>query len=179
MRTVEIPGGVASFREQGKDEIPIRSQKVLGAAIASARSHFSATPELFEPLKEGETQESRAERLGLESAALSPAQALSLMTLQEATVVALLAEWTIGRPLPTLDNLDQLGVDLYTALMDAVGGIAASEDLDTPDFSVQPMTAEGSPTLPSPSSDGRSEGEAVANPIPTSPPATGSTATAV
>lgn len=156
MRDVEIPGGIAHFRERGQDEIPIRAQKIMGAAMVAAQSNFPDTPGMFEPGPEGETEEQREKRLGIERTAMSAEQVLALMALQEASVIGFLNDWTLERPLPTLQNLPDLEEDLYMALMGAVGGIASSDLVDSVDFSPKPLEEGETPTSGSSDSEWQS-----------------------
>jgi hypothetical protein len=154
MRTVEIPGGTADFREQGKDEIPGRSVKLMRAAAVAAASELSSFPELFEPGRPGETDAERTARLAprMEGVAFSTRQAMAWDNVREATVVALLKTWTLDRSLPTLESIGDLPDDLYDALLNEVGGMSAA-DIEV-DFSPPDRAGlEESPTGPSSGSD--------------------------
>ncbi len=162
MQTVPIPGGTANFRERGHDEIPGRSVKLIRAAALAAASELADYPQLFEPPREGETDEQRQERLGesLKDMVLSTEQAMSWDNVREATAVAMLASWSLDRPLPTLATIGDLPEDLYDALLTAVGGVSAGE-LET-DFTPKiakrdPVTGEEFPTGASDASNGPSE----------------------
>ncbi len=132
MKEVTIPGGTAHFRERDADEISGRAVKIMRAAAVAAATTLADYPQLFEPPRAGESDEQREERLNeeLKGVALSTEQAMAWDNMREATVVALLADWTLERPLPTLQTIGDLPEKLYDALLDAVGGVSAA-DLET------------------------------------------------
>jgi hypothetical protein len=153
MREVEVPGGKAYLRERGQDEIPGRAIKLIRASAMSAGSQLSDYPELFEDGPKGETDEQRNERLSpvLEGMKLSIEQAMAWDNMREASAVALLASWTLDRPLPKLDTIGDLPEDLYDALLDAVGGVSAAE-LEV-NFEVTNPKAPGYDETPTPGSE--------------------------
>lgn len=165
MREVEIPGGTARFREQGKDEIPVRSEKILAAAYMSAQSYFPDAMSAAEGAQQPEEPP------------VSVQQGLAFTGVREASVVALLAEWTLPRPLPTLENIDQLPSDLYWALLGAVTDEDVAPDSDRPDYSPQPTSDGESPTTGSGDSPGPSA-TPEAN-LPTEPQPTTGESTAI
>lgn len=77
------------------------------------------------------------------------AEPRALMRVQDATIVALLASWTLDRPLPALDTLDDMPSDVYDALQEACAarGREVAEAVDGPDFG--PTPDQSSPTSPS------------------------------
>lgn len=184
MKEVPIPGGTAYLREQGVDPIPGNSVKLIRAAATAMASQFPDHPELFEGARPGETEEQRNARVqkSVEGMTLSTEQAMAWDNLREATAVALLKEWTLDLPLPTLKTIGDLEASLYEALLDAVGGVS-SADFET-DFGVQPMSAGDTPTdgsassltpsaetpvppsIPTPSTVGAPSTGAVSSPVP-------------
>lgn len=124
MKEVEVPGGKASFRERGVDEIPGRARKLIRAAALSAGTVLP--PEFLEDARKGETDEERAARLR-PLMQLSPLQMEFWDNMREAAAVGMLARWTLDRPLPTLATIGDLPEDLYDALLDAVGGVSAAD----------------------------------------------------
>jgi hypothetical protein len=162
MKEVEIPGGTAFFREKGKDEIPGRSVKLIRAAATAAGSQFAEFPELFEGQRPGESDEDRDARLEarLQGMTLSTEQAMAWDDMREATAVALIASWTLDKPLPTYKTIGDLDEELYEAILTAVGGMSAAElevnfdlsDPSHPDYKETPTTA-------SDGSDGLSEAQ--------------------
>ncbi len=157
MREVPILGGTASFREPGVDAIHGDTKKLIRAAGIAAASQLSEYPELFEPAREGESDDQRAERLGtrLEGMVMSIDQAMAWDNMREATVIALLKSWTLDRPLPTMKTLggDDYA-DVYDALLESVGGVGATE-LEA-DFSPTKKIDTSTPTDDSGSSNGHS-----------------------
>lgn len=154
---VKIPGGTANFRDANDPELPGRSVKILKAAATSAVSHLSDYPELFEPQREGESEEDRNTRLDgrLQGMKLSVDQAMALDNLREATVVATLESWTLDRRLPTLDTIGDLPAELYNALLEQAGGLSAIQLEEN--FNATKDPNDGAPTGDSGSSDGPSK----------------------
>jgi len=74
--------------------------------------------------------------------------------LQRAAVVALVKSWSLPQPLPTLDNIADMDVDLYDVLAAAVApGVNAAMSGEA--FGADGAADPSSPTAPSPaSSDG-------------------------
>lgn len=142
MRDVEIPGGTATFLEtsgESRDEIPGRAVKLIKAATMAASTQLADYPEIFAPpieVEDEETKEKRPETSEEREARLAPVlkgvrftteQAMAFDNMREATVVALLHSWTLGRRLPTLETIGDLPQDLYEALLGAVGGMSSHE----------------------------------------------------
>lgn len=152
MKTVQLPGGgSAEFLERGTDEIPGRAVKLIRAAALAASTALADYPQLFEGPQPGETDEQRSVRLQdqLKGMILSTEQAMAWDNLREATAVAMLHAWTLRnpdnspRPLPTLQTIGDLPEAVYDALLDAVGGVSAT-DLET-DFGPTPASVGDSP----------------------------------
>jgi hypothetical protein len=158
MRTVDIPGGTATFREEG--ELRGRDSKLVKAAAIAAQSALEKLPDDAQP-KPGETREQTAERLiGLMKNIkldLTQEEAMRLMSMKEAIVIAYLASWTLDLPLPTLETIGDLPGPIYDALDEAVGGEYIKVKIGT-DFS--PSPDKDSPTGPSSDSASRLRGEA-------------------
>jgi len=68
---------------------------------------------------------------------MSTGEAAHLMELQDATIVALLAGWSLDRPLPTMDTIQDLPGELYDALAEATKELGATVATGS-DFSVDP-----------------------------------------
>jgi hypothetical protein len=169
MKVIQIPGGTASFRERGKDEIPGRAIKLIRAATMSAMSALSDYPEIFEGPRKGESDDDRTERLNerLKGVLLSTQQAMIWDNVREATVVGLLASWSLERPLPTLDTIGDLPEDLYLALLDEVGGVSAA-DLQE-DFEMSDPKAPGYKERPTIDSSGSEKPSEAAQPKESTP----------
>lgn len=148
MRTVEIPGGVARFRD--RSEIRGRDSKLVKAATLAAANVLAKLPEEA-TIKPGETEQEAANRLQevlkdmkLE---LTMAEAQKLLDLKETIVIAYLASWTLELPLPTLETIGDLPENIYDALDAAVGGEVVNVATSGVNFDVNPD--QNSPTGPS------------------------------
>jgi hypothetical protein len=148
MRTVEIPGGTAELRD--RLDIKIRHRRMIEAAAVAASAAMAKLPDNIpaEQLKQTE----------VETLSLTRQEATTLFELQDATIVASLASWTLDEPLPNLDTIGDLEQDVYDALALATSevgaNVAAPENFDaSPD--------PESPTQPSDDTDGvsRDSGE--------------------
>lgn len=154
MRDVPIPGGSAKFKT--KEELLGRDSKRIKAAVLSAQNALAQLGEEAS-IKEGETREQAGQRLAkyLEThpLQLSEEDAMKLLTMKEATVLAYLHSWTLDLPLPTtIEALGALPSPLYDALDDAIGGDLMDATTQAVDTEVNPDMS--SPTGPSSSSDG-------------------------
>jgi len=171
MRTVEIPGGTARFRE-GRSEMRGRDDLLISAASAAAASVIAKVPENT-PI-EGETPAQAEERaLGmLQDMQLTWQEAQAMLEVRQAMVVATLESWTLEQPLPTMANIGDLPGDLYQALL------AASEEVPVEAVATfEPDPDEASPTPPSSASDGGLRALTESKSIRTRPRAGASTAT--
>ena len=106
------------------------------------------------------------------------AEPRALMRVQDATLVALLDRWSLDRPLPTLDTIEDVPANVYDALQEAAAarGREVSEAVAGVDFSVTPD--KESPTTPSGASPGASRAKTARPSTRKSRASTGSTATA-
>ncbi|MDE2096455.1 MAG: hypothetical protein KGL39_04355 [Patescibacteria group bacterium] len=165
MRTVEIPGGTATFRDQ-REEFRGRDVKLIKAASMAAAPAIAQMPDFDMKQEEDETDEDYAVRVALfaKDLNLTGKQATALIDMQEATAVACLASWTLKdergakRDLPkSIDDLEDLEVELYDALIDAAGKdqAALTKALKGTDFSPNPD--KNSPTNGSTSLNGLSK----------------------
>lgn len=156
MKTIPIPGGAATFRES--EELRGRDRKIIKAAAhAAVFTAAKLPPSVIAARDDGEPVEELEQRVRADAASVSMnmADMLTFEDVREVAVIATLASWTLDRPLPTLETIGDLPGDLYEALLDAAAPLPASAD-DT-DFS--PTRDKESPTSPSGSSNGDSEGE--------------------
>lgn len=145
MKQITIPGGEATVREP-TDLTPRQKRRLSDAARAAA-------PALAKLMGTDPTQPDPASvQSAFEESSLSRADWERVRELQEATVCALLESWTLEQPLPTLATIGDLDTDLYTGLIEAIGGQPV-EDATT-DFS--PSPDPGSPTNAPSDSPGRS-----------------------
>jgi len=126
---IDIPGGTATLR----DTLTIRERRAIQRIALDAMG--------------------LANQLTSDSVALQPKDAELLMTTQDkmadATLVAYLQAWSLDKPLPTLDTIDEMDGDVYDAITAAIekkGGVAG---VDT-----SPNKNKESPTSDSPVSVG-------------------------
>src|SRR5258708_1275941 len=156
MRTVDIPGGIAKFKT--REELRGRDTKLIKAAVISAQSAIEKLGDDAEK-KKGETDEQAAKRLTAalreKKISFTTEEAMSILNMREAVVVAYLHSWTLDGvtsvPLPTLETIGDLPDKLYEALDEAVGGELLNVTTGQ-DFS--PSPDQSSPTGPSSASDG-------------------------
>lgn len=136
MRTVEIPGGTATFREKLTTE---RQRRPIKRAAFAASSAIAKLP--TERPEDGSIQELLA------TLPLSASEADSLLSLYDATILAFLESWTLPRPLPQSDDdLLDLESELYDALQDAASKLQSPEATADTDFSPVPKDSETAPT---------------------------------
>lgn len=145
MHRVELPGGQwADLRD--KEEITTRGRRGIQAIAASLAD---ALPKL-----QGVTDDTNMAALGLSETEMD-----AFLRLQEATVVAFLAAWSLPDPVPTLVTVGDLPVALYDALSLATakdGAQIASLSVDmSPGEAPDPKDPSGA----SASSDGPSKDE--------------------
>jgi hypothetical protein len=108
---IDIPGGKATLR----DTLTIRERREIQRIALDAMG--------------------LANQLTGDSVALQPKDAELLMTTQDkmadATLIAYLKEWTLGKPLPTLDTIDEMDGDVYDAITAAIEKNSALAGVDT------------------------------------------------
>lgn len=158
MRTVSIPGGTATVRDV--DDMTERQRRLIRTAIFAAAADAlgdtldvnGAAPEQVQVHVTGELGE-------------------RMFAMRDARIVAAVAEWTLDRPLPTLDTVQDLPGGVYDALDRETTGLTAAVSTD---FSADPDPQ--SPTPPSTGSDGPLGAED--QPTPTPPNGGASTSTA-
>lgn len=61
-----------------------------------------------------------------------------MLDLQDAGIVAFLENWSLKRPLPTIEDVQDLPRDLYTVLSDAAKPLITANVVTHEDFSPQP-----------------------------------------
>jgi len=143
MRTVTIEGGTADVRE-GPD-ITVRQKRIVESAAVGASHALSKLP----------SDQKALENLSIQDLNLTKDEADTVYALQDATIVASLASWTLDKPLPTLDTIGDMSQGLYDELARATSGMGASivngVDFDPPNPSDPEF--ESSPTPPSDGSE--------------------------
>ena len=97
---IDIPGGTATL----KDTLTIRERREIQHIALAAMS--------------------LANQLSGTSVALNPTDAALLMDTQDkmadATLIAYIVSWTLDKPLPTLDTIDEMDGDVYDAITAAI-----------------------------------------------------------
>ena len=123
MKTVDIPGGTATFR--GPEELRGRDSDRIKAKAMSMADVMAKFPDALNADVPGETPEekdARQEKM-MEGIQFSAEELTRLLEMKRTTVVSTLASWTLPDPMPTTeDELADLPRGLYDALIDAVGG---------------------------------------------------------
>lgn len=133
MRTVEIPGGTAQIREQR--DLSVRQRRMIEVAGIKASGLLRKLPEgvQIEQMQGIDTLELL--RMGFDESDLEAFQ-----NLQDITILATLASWTLDRPLPTAETVGDLPGPLYDALSgessapgaEVVTGFEVSPDPQSP-----------------------------------------------
>lgn len=165
MKLIEIPGGMAEIRDRLTSE---RQRRPLKAAWIAAQGAYT---KLRDRGITDDMSDDEAERVA-ERTTLTLAESSALLEVQDASIVAFLQSWTLPRPLPTIENVQDLEPDLYEALANATKDLAASALVDEPNFTPSKDIKDGSPTPASESSSSPSvdaeASEATSPQIPTS-----------
>lgn len=166
MRTVDIPGGTARFKT--KEELRGRDSKLVRSAVFAAQHALEKLGDET-GIKPGETKDEAAKRLSAflkeNKVTFTQEEAMTLLSMREAIVVAYLHEWTLELPKPTLETIGDLPEALYDALDDAIG-VDLQEVTAGTDFSPNPD--QSSPTGPSSASNGSLRAEPFQEPSSTS-----------
>lgn len=130
-------GQWADIRDQ--EEITTRGRRGIQAIAAGLAG---ALPKLKDATKDTD----------MASLGLTEEEMDAVMRLQEATVVAFLAGWSLPEPLPTLATIGDLKVSLYDALSDAT----AKDGADVASLSLDTGIGNGEPDPKDPSGDSAS-----------------------
>lgn len=151
MKTIDIPGGQATLRDVA--DLTVKQRRLVQASTLMTARRFAQMPDevrqaAAKAVVDGKTSgpESQEERLqGLLN--LLPAtkeEAQVMLSSQDDCIIAFLASWTLGLPLPTTaEMVENLPGALYDALAEAIMP-AVGEVIGAPsaDFSVVPDTEE-------------------------------------
>lgn len=153
MQVVEIPGGTASLRE--RHELRMRQRRLIEAAGIVA---LPALRKLPEEVKEGKKD---AATIAAAQVELTREEIQSLFDLQNATIVATLASWTLDLEVPTIDTVEDLNPELYEALSNATKKLGREVAQKTNFQASDPKGGEftDSPTPPSADSGNGSKGD--------------------
>lgn len=120
MAIIRIPGGTATLRDQLVSE---RHFRVLEAAYMAAGPALKKVQEANADGEEADLDEAARAQL-LASVPLTPAEATSLLELQDGAIVAFLERWSLSAPLPTIATVGDLDRETYKILAEATRGIA-------------------------------------------------------
>ncbi len=121
MAVVQIPGGTATLRDKLVSE---RHFRILEAAYMSAGSALQKVSQDATGADSNASDEERAVDMLLNGEHLTAAEAMSLLELQDAAIVAFLERWSLDRPLPTVATVGDLDRETYRALSDATKELA-------------------------------------------------------
>jgi hypothetical protein len=145
MRTIDVPGGTASFREE--HELRTRDSRLLEVTEgAAAPAFWKMSNSKGFTAKEYDTK-------ALMEAGLTEAEYLSVYRVRDAKIISALASWSLPIELPTMDTLGDLPPKLYEALATATDPITVvpvdfDPHPDRSDFQSTPMPpSDGSVTV--------------------------------
>ena len=157
--TVDIPGGTAYLRDPA--DMKERHKRLVLTAMAPLADVFAKVPVELAKAASGTGPEAEAasrEAQRIVNRNLSRQQAAAMKEVDDAVIVASLSRWTLPDELPTMDTVQDLDADLYTALQRAVSGQSAAvvEASFPTDFSAKPKKDVDAPFGGSSASAGRS-----------------------
>jgi hypothetical protein len=176
--TIEIPGGQATFREKLVRE---RDFRTIEAASMAVKAVYAKTPDpgITDDMTDDEKELALAAyAAAIDAMPMSYEEAQSLITWRHAAIVAFLESWTLRRPLPTMDTIDDLDRDVIMAMAPEAQRLAMSlTETGHVTFQVSPDLA--SPTNDSSGSSGPSSASSPleSTPTPISSPSGESTST--
>ena len=162
MKTIDIPGGSASLREQ--EDLKVRHEQLVEGALVGAASAIIKLQSAAGDEAGVDISSINVVKLGLDRKEIA-----AVYELQDAKVVASLASWTLPEPIPTMDTIGDLDPALYRELTFAVRDLGTEPGVD---FSGNNPTTPGfadSPTQPSDASVSVSRDEKESESTPTSP----------
>lgn len=145
MRTVEIPGGTATFRES--EDLRARDADLIEAAAYAAAPALSRLPQQALTPSGDEDEAAAAARFAeaVKDVNFNLDEWLLLTQMRRATIVATLDSWTLDRPLPTMATIGDLPRDLMVALDAAIGGVPVQARTDfSPDRDQESPTTASS-----------------------------------
>lgn len=180
MKRIDLPGGGwAEVREA--TDLKIRHKHMLGSAsVNAARAIGKLEAQLPEDFpKDPKLRASALEALDvtpyLASGALDFDDAQALQKIQEITVVAFLAKWSLPDAIPTVATVGDMDEDIYEAIAQATKDDAARA-LGGIDFDPTPEDEPGNPTGRGDGSNGQSSAKPDSPSTPRSSRSTPSTA---
>jgi hypothetical protein len=141
MRTLDIPGGKATFRE--KDELTVAGQR----AIAKATRHVPRN--LVEPTEPAEGEDAPKIELDLMGFPVDfgDDELEAAWMFNDTLILVSLDSWTLDRPLPkTREDLGELPSPLYAGLNVAIAIMQRAERTAGDDFGPDGVEDQTSPT---------------------------------
>lgn len=139
---VDIPGGTATLRDPA--ELKERHRRLLQTAMIPLAKLFQQLPEgLLEQSSgrgpEAEIARAKAERL-MAAAVTTRQEGTAFAEMGDAVIVALLEDWTLDAPLPTMDTILDLEPPVYAALEKAARNLtpAVMKSATPTDFGPNP-----------------------------------------
>jgi hypothetical protein len=119
--TVQIPGGEATIREVS--EMTVRQRRTVQASFMTTTHIYARLPEELlaqtsQANEEGLDARQKVSRM-LAALPLTQEEAEALLGMQDATIVAFLASWTLPDALPTVATVQDLPPAVYDALAEA------------------------------------------------------------
>ena len=165
MMIVEIPGGEATLRDKIVSERHHRQLERAGMKVAPVLKKLQPVVGEIEN-QSGTTDTALAiAALSDDMPTLNDAELDLLYELQDTIIILFLESWTLPKPIPTLETIQDLDRETYTALSEATKTLGAEVMTQTPDFSPTPdkTTPDGkvNPTGSSNTSNGHSKVRAI------------------
>ena len=161
MRTVPIPGGEATFRDpkelRARDRMLVEAARMAAVTVVAKfpdpppGNPEPGHPDSWTPEVTAAYEEAQGK------VPLSVEESMLLLQIRWAIIVALLASWSLPKPLPTWTTIGDLDGEMIEALQEATAAITATSMAET-DFGIDPD--KESPPMPSSASSGLLEGEA-------------------
>ncbi len=167
---VEIPGGEATLRDKIVSERHHRQLERVGMKVAPVLKKLQPVVGEMESLSESpSTAEAdmalAIAALGDDMPALTDTELDLLYELQDTIIILFLESWTLPKPIPTLETIQDLDRETYGALSEATKTLGAGVMTQTPNFSPTPdkTTPDGktNPTGSSSTSNGHSKVRAI------------------
>lgn len=160
MREVEIPGGTAMLRD--REDMKMRHRRMIEiasitASPAVAKSRVALARDehgdvLLDDKGNPTIDPEKANRVEY-----TPGEAAAMLEAQDAVIIASLSSWTLELPLPTLDTLGDVPLDVYDALSQATRVQGADVIVGETSFETDPDRER--PTGSSANSNGSSSEE--------------------
>jgi hypothetical protein len=158
VKRIELPnGGWAEVREQ--QDLRVMHRRAIQAALGAATVAISKIPaSMVDVPDDPEERAAALEKIDMsEIPSLSMDEMLSISRVQEVAVVMFLVAWSLPEPLPTLDTVGDMNIDVFDAIA-KVTQKSANALINGIDFAPTPKAEPGNPTGIPGDSNGRSLG---------------------